>query len=167
MSFIDVTDVILDPMVAGQSAQVLRRRQEVGDNGEDTVTLSPLIPIVCGIWPSGDNKLVRTEDYSTLGQEFTIVTTFRLRGQTREQSTGRSYLPDLVMHDGNAYIVNQINEYTHYGAGFIEATCESIDYQQNPDYPLPANVGQLDFTDPAQAIYAALLQNIPPKESAT
>lgn len=163
MSFIDVTDVILDPMVAGQTAQVVRRQQEVDDSGESTVTLSVVPEIVCGIWPSGSNQLVRTEDYSTLGQEFTIVTTFRLRGQTREPSTGRSFLPDLVVHDGNAYIVNQVNEYTHYGAGFIEATCESIDYQQVPDVALPAQVGRLDFTDPAQALLAALLAN-PPKE---
>lgn len=163
MSFIDVTDVILDPMVAGQTAQVVRRQQEVDDRGEGVVSLELIPEIICGIWPSGDNTLVRTEDYSTLGQEFTIVTIFRLRGQTREVSTGRSFLPDLVLHDGNAYIVNKVNEYTHYGPGFLECTCESIDYQQNPDNALPANVGQLDFTDPAQAIYAALLAN-PPKE---
>jgi hypothetical protein len=132
MSLIDVDDVIFDPFVAGQFVTVVRREQEVNEQGEGVETDTTIPNVVASVTPTGDNSLVREEAFSAQAQTIRVITAFRLRGQTKDPSTGKSFLPDIVLWHSDSYIVKIVNDYTPYGAGFIEAECESIDYQQAP-----------------------------------
>ncbi len=165
MSLIDVDDVIYDPFVAGQFVTVIRRNQEVNEQGEG-VEIDVTIPnVVASVTPTGDNSLVREEAFSSQEQSIKVITAYRLRGQTKEKSTGQSFLPDLVLWHNDYYIVKVVNDYTPYGAGFIEADCESIDYQQAPAQNVPAQVGRADFSQSAQSgIAAVIADNNPPRE---
>jgi galactose-6-phosphate isomerase len=132
MSLIDVDDVIFDPFVAGQFVTVVRREQEVNEQGEGVETDTTIQNVVASVTPTGDNSLVREEAFSAQAQAIRVITAFRLRGQTKDPSTGQSFLPDIVLWHRDSYVVRTVNDYTPYGAGFIEAECESIDYQQAP-----------------------------------
>lgn len=164
MSFIDVDDVIFDPFVAGQFVTVIRRRQEVDERGEGVEALTTISNVVASVTPTGDNSLVREEAFSSESQSIRVITAYRLRGQNREPSTGRSFLPDLVLWHDDYYIVKVVNDYTPYGPGFIDAECESIDYQQAPAQNAPAQVGRANFSQPAQSDLVPLLTSDPPGE---
>lgn len=162
MSFIDVSDVILDPMVADQVVTVVRRQQAVNAQGEDVVAETLVPGVVAAVYPTGDESLVREEAFSAQNQTIAVCTIFRLRGQTRD-AAGASWLPDLVIWDGNPYIVRSVNDFTRFGAGFVEAECEAFNWQQRPAEPQPAQSGRVDFSQLSQAGLAALLAN-PPHE---
>lgn len=164
MSLIDVDDVIFDPFVAGQLVTVVRREQEVNEQGEGVQNNVTVPNVVASVTPTGDNSLVREEAFSAQAQAIRVITAYRLRGQTREPSTGRSFLPDLVLWHSDYYIVKVVNDYTPYGAGFIEAECESIDYQEAPAQNVPAQVGRADFSQAAQSGLAAVLADSDPPE---
>ena len=153
-------------MVAGQFITVVRREQEVNAQGEG-VEIDTTIPnVVASVTPTGDNSLVREEAFSAQAQSIKVITPYRLRGQTKESSTGQSFLPDIVIWHNDSYIVRVVNDFTPYGAGFVEAECESIDYQQAPAQVQSAQVGRADFAQPAQSGLAAVIAGNPPKEDA-
>lgn len=154
MPQIDVTRLTRSPMIAGSAFQVQRRRQVVNRFGE-TVTRTTLLDGVGAVYPSGDNSLVRQADYEVQANTITVVTTFRLQGAAAVGST--NYLPDLVIWNGNPYLVSTVNDFSQYGAGFIEAECSSQSMVDNPSPGLPPLYGQLDYTDPAQSSWLGAL----------
>lgn len=188
MSFIDVTDVILDPMVAGQTFSVVRRREYINDFGEQQLVAVQVTGVVGQVSPTGDNSLVRDAAFSSQQQTVRVITAYRLRGASRspgsappltwddginwdltgftwDQGVGAAtFQPDLVLWHGDYYIVQSINDYTPYGAGFMECECTSIDWQQAAASIQPAQSGRGDFTQSSQAALAAVLAN-PPKEN--
>lgn len=137
MPDIDVSDLLDDPDVAGESFSVIRRQEVVGTNG--VATLTPVTypqagqpPIVGSITPTGDNSLVRAEAYTTQSNTIEVITPFRLRGPSKDTG-GNSFQPDIVLWKGNHYEVKTLNEWTSYGAGFVGAECIAIDF--NPLAP--------------------------------
>lgn len=132
MATIDVNEVILDPELGGNPFTVIRRKQTVDANGLVSVTTTK-IPAVGAIFPTGDQSLVRMEAYEMQSKTITIVTPFRLRGVAKDQS-GVDWQPDLVdIGDGGFFIVKDVNDFTKYGAGFIQAECASTDYVAPPE----------------------------------
>lgn len=127
MAQIDVSDITLDPYLAGTSFVVLRRLSKVNDFGEGILTVASL-PAVGAIYPSGDNSLARQEAFETQGNSITVVTRFALRGAGKDEQ-GNLFQPDIVLWEGNHYQVRSINDYNRYGVGFYEVECTSIDYQ--------------------------------------
>jgi hypothetical protein len=127
MAEIDVSDIALDPMVAGETFQVLRRQDTINDFGESS-TQDVLLPGVGAVFPSGDNSLLREEAFQTMQNVITVVTQFALRGSGVDES-GTKFQPDIVLWGGNYYQVRSTNNFNQYGAGFVEAECISIDYQ--------------------------------------
>ena len=125
MSELDVSDLLLDPEIGGNAFQVIRRQQTVNGYGETVLTQTTL-DAVGAVYPTGDNRLQRQADFSTQADTITVVTRFRLRGASK--SGGDAYQPDIVLWNGNHYVVADINQYTNYGAGFIEAQCTATDF---------------------------------------
>lgn len=130
MPEIDVTDILVDIDIADSQFTVIRRQEVVNNFGETTLvttTYPPTLPQPIGaIYPTGDNKLQRKEDFTSQSDTITVVTQFRLRGASK--SGGNKFQPDIVVWNGNNYVVSNVNEFTQYGAGFIEAECTSIDF---------------------------------------
>lgn len=167
MSLIDLCDLISDPDIAGQTFTVVRRQAVVDDRGEEQITTIVVPNVVGQVSPTGDNSLVRQAAFESQGETAQVITQYRLRGATREPSTGLIYKPDIVLWQGNHYQVVTVNSYDQYGRGFIVAECEATDYQVAPDPVTAPQVGRADFSQPQQSgIAAVLADSDPPREGA-
>lgn len=121
MPLLDVTSVLTSPMFA-TTFQVTRRVDAVGTNGRNVVT--PTTTTQTGVvQPEGDNSDERPEEYGTGRKTISVITKFRLQKQVN------GCLPDLVIWRGDTYLVQEVDDLTEYGAGFIEAICTSQDGQ--------------------------------------
>lgn len=125
MPGLDVTDVLADPDVAGESFTVIRRQQSIGANGREVLTATSLPNITGSIVPTPLNSLAREEAYQSQQKSIRVVTTFRLRGASKD--AGVTYQPDQVVWKGDTFVVKSLDDYSQYGAGFIVADCTSID----------------------------------------
>ena len=150
MSFLDTTDLLLDPDIAGQSFTVIRRREQVNASGQGIPAQPPEIitPVYGQITPVGDNSLLREVAFQTQQGTIQVITQFRLRGASAEPSTGQQFQPDLILWHSDYYVVSTLNEFTQYGAGFHVAECIEIDYQEVPEHVHPSGTGKLDFSKP-------------------
>lgn len=139
--FLDVSDVLLDPMLV-QTFAVKRRTEVVGTNGRTTITETTHngIGTIC---MASNNQLDRLDDQQRMGRHLSIVTKFRLQGPT----AGRQ--PDLIYWEGDWFIVQDLDLYTQYGAGFVEAIVGSVDIMDEVPYTHP--VGQALFNNATQS----------------
>ena len=138
MPFIDVTDLLTDSFIAGENFTVYRRKENINPFGESIVTVQ-IEQAVGQISPTSPSNLVRDPAYSSQYKNLDVITTFRLIGAGQDIST-QAYQPDLVLWKGNFYIVNKVDDYTHYGAGFVQAICDAFDWTINIT-DIPNNVG--------------------------
>lgn len=145
MPLIDVTQVLLDPVVAGEAFEVVRREEVVNNFGEPVLTTIRL-QVLGSVQPTGNNSLARQDAFQTQAKTLRVITMFRLRGVSKERATGNSYQPDLVYWRGDYFIVNELEDFTQYGAGMIQADCTSIDFIDDAPSIAPAQVGRLDFS---------------------
>lgn len=134
MPDIDVTDVLLDGDVAGELFTLVRRQTSVNAANGQVVIVPTTIPDIsaASIAPVGENSLLREEAFQTQMNAIEVITTYRLRGASKDQGSGLSYQPDLVLWQGTYYVVRVLNDWTRYGAGFVAAECIQIDYNDTP-----------------------------------
>lgn len=145
MPLIDVTQVLLDPVVAGEAFEVVRREEVVNAYGESVLTTIRL-PATGSVQPTGANSLTRLDAFQTQAKTLRVITTFRLRGASKERASGDSYQPDLVYWRGDYFIVTELEDFTQYGAGMVQANCTSTDFVDDAPYQLAPQVGRLDFS---------------------
>lgn len=126
MPSIDVTDVLLDPMIAGESFSVIRRAEIVNDYGESVQTTQTIPNVVGSVVPLGSNSLLREEAFQTNDKTIRVLTSFRLRGPSKS-AVLQNYQPDIIVWKGDNFVVRTLEDYTQYGAGMVDAECSSID----------------------------------------
>lgn len=118
MALMDVSDVLLDPDF--QDHLVCERRPiEVGDDGRATnsTTLHRFFGVVTS--DSGD-ALERQATGQRVNGSITITTQFRL------SNGGPDMDADIVQCRDRRYTVTTVNDYAHFGHGFVAASCELI-----------------------------------------
>lgn len=131
MPDIDVTDVLVSLDIACQSFGVVRRTETVNNFGESVKGAQVFDGLFGACQPLGDNSLLREEQYTTGKNGLTVWSNFRMFNASRTL-LGVTYQPDLILFDGNYYIVRLLNEWTQWGAGFTMAECIGFDYVQTP-----------------------------------
>jgi hypothetical protein len=153
MPLVDVTDILFDPDIAGQSFTVLRRQEVVNGFGESRWITSRIKDVIGSVQPEGSNDLDREDAYDIMTKTVIVVTTYRLRGVAK--GPGKiTWKPDIIEWNSNHYEVVALKSWGTFGAGFVEATCSSIKNVDFPPFQLAAAYGQLDFSRPENAIYA-------------
>lgn len=123
MAFIDVTDLLTDPEIAGQSFTVLRSAITVGTDGQSSATATT-IPIIGSVQPAKSSDMQRLPDGTSQVGTIRIRTTFRLT------SGGASTGPDVIVwpaSTGLRYVVQTSDDWTQFGAGFIDALATLAD----------------------------------------
>lgn len=131
MPDIDVNDVLISLDIANQTFSVVRRQETVNNFGESVKGAEVLGPFNGSCQPLGDNSLLREEAFTTGKNGLTVWTAFRLFSASRTVGNV-TYQPDLVLYDGNYYLVRLLNEWTQWGAGFTQVECVGFDYVQTP-----------------------------------
>lgn len=127
MPWISVTPTILNPLVGGEAFQVIRRQEVVNTYGEMTVSTTTL-NAVGSITPTAENSLVREDAFQTQSKTIHVITTFHLQAMGIGAG-GAKFQPDLILWHGDYYLLKTLNDWSSYGAGFVEADCASIDYE--------------------------------------
>lgn len=127
MPLLDVSELMTDPDFA-QRVSVQRRLETVGANGRPTFTTATFKNVVVVIYPVdtaiGGNALERTDAASYRGAALEIVTKFQLRGPA--QVAGTNYQPDIVVYNGDPYIVSVMNDFAKFGPGFVRAELNAM-----------------------------------------
>lgn len=124
-AFLDVSDVLLDPMLAS-TFDVNRRVEVISNKGRVEITETLFSDVVGVVCTASKNDLDRLDDNQRMGRHLSIVTRFRLRGPSP------GYQPDTVVWNGDTFVVQYVDVYTDYGFGFIQAIVGSMDSIDQP-----------------------------------
>jgi hypothetical protein len=133
MPLLDVTDVLYDPDFC-ESMVVFRRPVTIGNNGRETISTYQILPKPTGvIVPSFQeqisNQTERLPDMSYTPRAIRVYSTFILQGIVP------GFLGDVILYQGDNFVVNKIISFTHWGEGFIAAECKAIDsFDMPPSY---------------------------------
>jgi hypothetical protein len=149
MAEIDVTDVLFDADVAGDTFTVLRRIETVSQFGISSSRVTAIPNVVGSVQPTGDNSLIREDAYDAQAKTIKVFTSFRLRGVSADGSG--TYKPDQIVWNGDVYEVKVLDDYTQFGGGMTEAECVQIAYNGPPPDQLLPRVGRLDFSQIANS----------------
>lgn len=132
MPFLDVSDVLLDPMFCGELT-IYRRLQQVSNKGRSTTTDTLVDPKPFGVvLPVDAGDLERGSDQQHGPKVLEVHTPYRLRGASTNAPGTEQYQPDRMIWNGNSYICLRVHDLSRYGAGFIQAdfaSCDPIDVQ--------------------------------------
>ncbi|UGA37951.1 hypothetical protein JOS77_29125 [Chromobacterium haemolyticum] len=120
MAHLDVTDVLLDPDFMDTGLNCIRTQLTTGSNGRDTSTQTTT-PFFGVITSDRGDILDRLAGAERVVGSITIHTPFRLVDGRDPGITA-----DIVTWKGNHYTVSNVNDYSHFGKGFICASCEPI-----------------------------------------
>ena len=120
MALLDVTEVLIDPDFMDMGLVCKRSNQSIGDNGRATnaVTSTPFGGVVTS--DKGD-ILERIAGGERKKGSITIHTMFRLTAGAGEDITA-----DVVTWQGRDYTVANVNDYSHFGRGFVAASCDLL-----------------------------------------
>ena len=122
MPFLDVSDILSDPDFVDTSLVCRRNRQGRDDDGFSTNIPAEDIPFSGVVTVDRSLEARRMEAGQTIGGAILIVTRFRLTQGNED------YDADVVTYQGRRYRVTFVDPYTAYGAGFIQAHCELVDF---------------------------------------
>ena len=125
MPFLDVSDIVLDPDFA-DTFSVIRRAQSVASNGVVSSVETTFANIVGVVTMASPNSLDRRQDFQVTPRSISVVCKFALQGEV----TG--YSPDIILWRGQRHLVKEVSPYPHFGQGFYEAECSSMDNTEGP-----------------------------------
>lgn len=119
-----------------------RRVETVGNDGFATTEDNATRPYYGVIAAASPNDLQRLPEADVALKSITIVTKTRLQLASRNDADPtKTIKADVVEWAGDFYQVVHVDDYSRYGAGFIWALAQAIDYQiapPTPEAPVPA-----------------------------
>lgn len=124
MPFLDVSDVILDPMFS--MTLTIKRRLQTLVKGRTQMQVTVVDPAPVGVILPMGGELNRGPDMQITPRRIEIHTTFRLRGESKKADDSEDYQPDIVTYNGDDYQVVLADDFSQYGAGFIRAEAETV-----------------------------------------
>lgn len=145
MPEIDVSEILLDSVIASTRFSVVRRRSWTDNNGISQ-KMSQTVHAIGSVTPTGDSTLDRGDDFQSQPKTLLVITRFFLRNAALD-ADGVNWQPDLVLWQGNHYLVSSIEDFSQFGVGFVAATCLLFEYVPSPPLGLPSSMatGHADF----------------------
>ncbi|HIE3985860.1 TPA: head-tail adaptor [Serratia marcescens] len=121
MPLLDVTEVLLDPDFV-DTTLVCHRQIQSRDDDNFTTNTQQDIPFSGVVTVDRSLEARRMAAGQNINGAILIVTQFRLtQGQPGLDA-------DVVTYRGREYRVTFVDPYTAYGAGFVQAHCELMDF---------------------------------------
>lgn len=117
MALLDVTEVLLDPDFMDTGLVCTRSTQDVNDDGR-TVFATTSTTFAGVVTSDKGDILERLAGAERKTGSITIHTIFRLVAGEGDVTA------DVVTWRGKEYTVSNVNDYSHFGRGFICATCD-------------------------------------------
>lgn len=127
MPFLDMSDVLMDPDFLDTSLVCHRQIQTV--DADNFPTNTPQDISFSGV-VTVDRSLEakRMAAGQNINGAILIVTQFRLTQGQPETNSAPRLDADIVTYSGRDYRVTFVDPYTRYGAGFVQAHCELLDF---------------------------------------
>ena len=120
MAWLDVSEILLDPDFMDTGLVCKRSTQAIGDNGRAANTVSS-IPFAGVVTSDKGDLLERIMTGEGRTGSITIHTQFGLSA-----GSGADSIADIVTWQGRDYTVSNVNDYSHFGRGFVAATCDLL-----------------------------------------
>lgn len=140
MPDLDVSDLLLDPDFCEPLS--IYRRPVTMVKGRQQIASQLVQPFPVGVVFSISGELMRATDQQNLPTTIVVHTPFRLRGPAK------GFQADIVNWNGDNFVVRAVDNYSHYGAGFVAAICSSEDMIDNaPANPFTLDQSNLDGPD--------------------
>lgn len=127
MPFLDMSDVLLDPDFVDFSLVCHRQIQTV-DADNFPVNTSQDLPFSGVVTVDRSLEARRMAAGQNINGAILIVTQFRLTQGQAETAESPRLDADIVTYNGRDYRVTFVDPYTSYGAGFVQAHCELVDF---------------------------------------
>lgn len=127
MPLLDVNDAF-DPLMMEDQLAVERRVSTIDNHGR-VVSTTTVIPFAGVVAATSPDDLVRIPEQEMMNKSITVITPFRLQGPT-PSSEG-----DVVQWGGSRFIVRALDDFSHYGAGFVQAICASMESEDPAPEP--------------------------------
>ena len=124
MALLDVDQALHDPDFTDY-VTVIRRQQSTDNYGRLVTNDTVFTNVAAVITVNSPNDLYREEDFEYFMRTISVITQFRLRGQTE------NYQPDIVVWRGNQFVLQTFDPYPQFGQGFFQAICASMDRNDN------------------------------------
>ena len=122
MALLDVSDILLDPDFMNTGLVCERNTQTIGLDGIAVNT--PALTPFSGVVTSDNGDILQRGDFGErVKGSITIHTRFALIDGT----TG--FTADIVRWQGRRYTVSSVNDWSHFGRGFVAATADLIPLQ--------------------------------------
>lgn len=119
MPTLNVSSVLLDTRFA-DFVTVFRREQVVNDFGEVSTIETPVYGVPITITATESNVLEREDASQYQSRTHTVISVYPFRG------VAPNVQPDLVEFQGARFIIDKVEPYSRYGAGFVQARMTSI-----------------------------------------
>lgn len=127
MPLLDVSEVLLDPDFMDTSLVCHRQIQTLDEDNFPTNTPQDF-PFSGVVTVDRSLEAKRMAAGQNINGAILIVTQFRLtQGQAGTDAAARLDA-DIVTYSGRDYRVTFVDPYTRYGAGFVQAHCELVDF---------------------------------------
>lgn len=116
---LDVSDVLTDPDFCDSTLKCLRNSETVSEQGLTQIS-SATFPFSGVVTSERGDELTRGAEAERIGGTILVITRFRLR------AAGAGNAADIVQWNDRQFTVVRVNDYSSYGAGFREVTCELV-----------------------------------------
>lgn len=121
----DMSDALSDPDLMDKF-DVIRRPETVSaTTGKSTTTPTTFKKIRGVVSAAHGNDLERLDDADRMGRNISIVTSFALRGPSKD-ATAQVFKPDTILWRGSSYVVKTCDPYPQFGPGFVQAIAGSV-----------------------------------------
>lgn len=127
MPLLDVSDVLLDPDFMDTSLICHRQIQTVDEDNFANNTPQD-IPFSGVVTVDRALEAKRMAAGQNINGAILIVTQFRLTQGQAGTDAAPHLDADIVTYSGRDYRVTFVDPYTRYGAGFVQAHCELVDF---------------------------------------
>ncbi|MGA3827389.1 hypothetical protein [Pseudomonas chlororaphis] len=119
MAQLDVSEILLDPDFMDLGLICTRAMQTVGEDGR-AITTDTDITFAGVVTSDKGDILERLAGAERKKGSITIHTIFKLTAGEGDTTA------DIVTWQGKRYTVSNINDYKHFGRGFVCATCDLL-----------------------------------------
>ncbi len=119
---LDVTSVLANPAFA-DVIDVIRNVSVVDDHGYNTITPRTIKDVSAVVTQAGGDILRRQVAGEHIEGNISVYTRFHL---TDGRDATRDLTADIVVYAGNKYTVANVKDYSRWGGGWVNATCELL-----------------------------------------
>ena len=127
MPLIDVSDLLSDEDIAGQSFSVIRTVTASPVGGLAQLASTTTTTIIGSVQPATAQELLRMPDGERVGGAVTVRSSFALIAGGIDPLTGIDRTADQVVFKGVTYTVMSVQDWTDFGFGYVEALCSKVD----------------------------------------